>query len=361
MWDGDRQTQKAGDNAVQMQVDGDLVVGVSASEARQIALDVFKANFFDLSIEAKQKADVRVEEITDKVIERLYSEIPDKVHKIQDPDIQYSLFNVQKEYARIGDSELGENLILALIDKIKIDNRNSESFVIDDALQILPKLSAANLAFLGMMVFSKIGIPVNGREHFKQILLTLNPILKEMAAISYLDMAYLKQSGCVYGTTNIGVNSNLEDSLKRQYGFLYSDLINLDKFNELFVRHANNDPVKQLLLMQMLDRRENQILGLVFSNYDRYNEAIGNNSAIFQDWVKSFCEEYFTLQEDVTNEKIQKFHNSIDSNWGAVFATMSSQQVKSFNLNPVGLYIGSIYLSKIIDMKIPLDIFYTNN
>lgn len=62
---------EGGDNSTNTTVAGDVnISGITYSEAREIALGVFKANFFDLSIEAKQKADVRVEEITDKVIEQ---------------------------------------------------------------------------------------------------------------------------------------------------------------------------------------------------------------------------------------------------------------------------------------------------
>lgn len=353
---------EGGDNSTNTTVAGDVnISGITYLEARQIALDVFKANFFDLSTEAKQTADVRVEEITNKVIERLYSEVPDKVHKINDPDIQYSIFNVQKEYTRVGDAELGENLVIALIDKIKIDDRNSESFVIDDALQILTKLSKANLAFLGMIVFSKIGIPINSREEHKQILLKLSSILKDMILVSNLDMAYLKQSGCVYGTTNIEVNKPLEVRMKEEYEHMYSDLIAFDKFDQLISKHTNNDPVKQLSLIPIFDKKENQILGLIFSNKKRYNDAAANHPAIFREWVKSFCEEYFSLQPNITNKIILDFHMSLDKNWGKAFEIMKSQQVASFNLNPVGLYIGALYLGRTIDMKIPLDIFYTNN
>ncbi len=75
-------------------------VGVTSAEPRAIALDVARATFYELTGAAKETANIRVEEITDQVIKKLEKDFPAGLQKAIDPDFQYALFTVQKEYAR---------------------------------------------------------------------------------------------------------------------------------------------------------------------------------------------------------------------------------------------------------------------
>lgn len=98
---------------------------MTSSEARAIALDVAKATFYELSSVAKETANIRVEEITDQVIKKLENDYPAGLQKANDPDFQYALFTVQKEYARNGDKDLGDLLVDLLVDRSKQDQRDT--------------------------------------------------------------------------------------------------------------------------------------------------------------------------------------------------------------------------------------------
>jgi hypothetical protein len=90
------QKQKAGDNSTNIQAQTIIVQqGPSVDEVRQIALDVFKANFLELSNVAADIALRRVEEITDKFLGKLQQENADGLQQAQNPDFQYALFTVQ--------------------------------------------------------------------------------------------------------------------------------------------------------------------------------------------------------------------------------------------------------------------------
>ena len=66
------QIQKAGDNSTNIQA-GSVTVhqGLSLSEVRKLALDVFRSNFFELAGEAKHIARQRAEEVTENFLKRL--------------------------------------------------------------------------------------------------------------------------------------------------------------------------------------------------------------------------------------------------------------------------------------------------
>ena len=100
------QEQTVTESSTAIQAGGNVTltrVGLSYAEVRDVALDVFRANFYELSDVAKEVAKTRAEEITEAFLSKLQAEHPAGLEKSNDPDFQYALFTVQKEYARNGD------------------------------------------------------------------------------------------------------------------------------------------------------------------------------------------------------------------------------------------------------------------
>lgn len=152
---GDNMEQGSGDNSTNFQVRGNLTVGLSYDDAKQIALDVFKANFYDFSERAAQKATERAEEMTEKFISKFFSEIPQHKNKLEEPAIQSSMFNAQKEYAKTGDTELESRLLDLLVERINSDERSLKQIVLDEALLVLPKLTNEQVDVL-TLIFSAL-------------------------------------------------------------------------------------------------------------------------------------------------------------------------------------------------------------
>ena len=120
----EKMKQESGDNSENVQIGGNVNIGVTAAEARQIAIDVFKANFYTFSEKAAKKALERAEELTDEFIAKFYVKIPELESKLQEPSVQSSMFNTQKEYAKSGDSELKEQLLNISIERINAEERS---------------------------------------------------------------------------------------------------------------------------------------------------------------------------------------------------------------------------------------------
>ena len=146
---------EAGDNSRILQVRGNLTCGVSYSEARQIALDVFNANCQKLMNEAVQTADTRAHEIIDDYIKRLFEQQPELSYKLKEPSIQYSVYSVIKNYVKTGDVDLKENLLRMLMQRMRANDRSMEQIVLDEAIEILPKLTQDIINIL-TLVFSAV-------------------------------------------------------------------------------------------------------------------------------------------------------------------------------------------------------------
>jgi hypothetical protein len=145
------QIQDVGAGGVAIQAAGNVTIGTSAAEVRQIALDMARLTFFELSGTARETLSARVEEITDKVISKLEREYPEGLRKAIDPDFQYAFLTVQKQYGRTGDKDLGELLVELLVDRSKHDQRDILQIVLNESMEVAPKLTASQLSVLALI------------------------------------------------------------------------------------------------------------------------------------------------------------------------------------------------------------------
>ena len=102
------QEQNVAEGSTAIQAGGNVTItktGLTYAEVRNVALDVFRANFYELAGVAKETAKARAEEITEGFLSKLQKEYPAGLEKSHDPDFQFALFTVQKEYARNGDKD----------------------------------------------------------------------------------------------------------------------------------------------------------------------------------------------------------------------------------------------------------------
>lgn len=144
-----KKSQKGGDNSVNVQAENLTVnTGLSIAHVKELALEVFEGNFYKLAGVAKDTADQRAKDITDQFLEELSDKHPEGLKASEDPDFQHSLFQVQKEYARCGDKELGDILVDILVDRSKEEERSLLQVVLNESLSIAPKLNATQLDIL---------------------------------------------------------------------------------------------------------------------------------------------------------------------------------------------------------------------
>jgi hypothetical protein len=190
--------QESGDNSHNIQVAGNVNIGISANESRQIAIDVFKANFYDFSENAAKKALERAEEITDNFIEQFYTKIPHLEESLKEPSIQSSMFNAQKEYAKTGDKDLKEQLLDLLIQRIDSEERSLKQIVLDEAITIIPKLTQDQINLLSL-IFSAVYLNHTDIDDIPSLLNYLDNKLLNFypkETISYSFFSHLQFTGC---------------------------------------------------------------------------------------------------------------------------------------------------------------------
>lgn len=216
-----KQVQKGGDQSTNIQASEVHIVGISYAEAHQIALDVFRANFLSLSDRAADIALARVEEITDKFLRKLKEQNEKGIAHSEDPDFQYALFTIQKEYARTGDEALGDLLVDILVDRTKHETRSILQIVLNESLSVAPKLTNDQLAALSLLFIFKYTINrgIASLKSFGEYL--DRHVAPFVGLLSKNNSCYwhLSYSGC--GSISIG-SVNILKVLRQRYPGLFS-------------------------------------------------------------------------------------------------------------------------------------------
>lgn len=346
--------QTTGDNSYNVQIAGDCHVGITAADAIAISREVAQREIDRYKQEALDIAEERFEKIAEKVVKSILEKNPELLSSFREPAIQVALYDTYKKYIESGDDELGDNLIILLIERLNERERNTKQFLIDDARNILPKLSRANLAFLALYVFSQINIPFNRREEYEELLAKLKILTAEVAKITVLDIAYLKQSGCTMSIPIMQSNS-IAECLLNTYEYYFSKGITLDMLNNVILPKYPICTPDAAKMLSFLDLHNGGNALLRFSSKKRVDDFFTENN--YPEYQR-FVEDIISMQPKPTLDEVKKFHIDIDSNWKEVFDRWEKPNVRSISIMPVGLYIGSIYLGKITDVKIPQEIFY---
>lgn len=149
-------SQKAaiGSNTTQIAVQNNYS-GITAQEASQVAIDLFMSNFPKLQQTAAEIAQKRVEEVTEQIIKQLLDDKVTDFSPFSDPDVQYTLYGAQKNYARFGTKEMLSILSSLVSKRIRYDNDFQLKVVIDKAVSIANYISPQQLDYLSLSFICK--------------------------------------------------------------------------------------------------------------------------------------------------------------------------------------------------------------
>jgi hypothetical protein len=334
------QEQSVSEGSSSVQAGRDVTIthtGLSYTEVRDVALDVFKANFYQLAGVAKQTAEARAEEITEKFLSKLQKENPTGLEKSLDPDFQCALFTVQREYARIGDKDLGDLLVDLLVDRSKQEQRDILQIVLNESLITAPKLTESQLAVLSVIFYFKytqnLGIDSHKAfgEHLDKFVLPFaSKVVKNAPCYQHLEF-----SGC--GSNGIG-GLLLENLLGRVYqglflkGFEQTEIsgrsISIGHDSRFFIPCLNNPSKVQV--------------GAI--NKTALNKKLEDFTIPPEDQAK------ITALFDVGkmgDKEIREKCISIRPYLSDLFESWSGSLMKNFNLTSVGIAIGHANIKRL--------------
>lgn len=272
--------QEGGDNSTNLQGQTFIINnGISYEDAKGIALDVFKSNYLELSTKAADTAKQRAEELVEDFLQQVKERNPNAINTMEDPGMQYAIFSAQKEYARTGDKNMSDMLVDVLVDRAAFPERNLKQIVLDECLQIIPKLTTSQLDTLTIVFILRYtqNHGINNIHSFKNYLeQNIKPFVFTLSKEDSL-YQHIEYAGC--GAVGIG-EIKIETVLSKTYrglffnGFTIEQLMSvIDDYNNyptLFVPCLQNASKLQISAMND-DVLEQKLKGINVSE-DKINK-----------------------------------------------------------------------------------------
>lgn len=330
----DKQIQKSGDDSVNIQAKSvSIQTGLTYSDVKEIALDVFKNNFERLSVVAADIAKKRAEEISEKFLREVQSRNPEAFKQAQDVDFQHSLFTVQKEYAKSGDKDLGDLLVDILVERTKVEQRGLLQIVLNESLAVAPKLTTSQLCALSIIFSLRYARYVRMHsldelEHYLRH--RLSPFVKGLPK-SRASYQHLEFTGC--GSISIG-RTNLAEILKTNYPAVFAKGFTKDQFNSEIGRISNSEKLLTACL------RDNNLLQFN-APYDEVLKKKAEEEGISETQytkIEAFCKKYLMSDEELKNDLLNR-----NEDMATLYEVWEESPMKHMTLTSVGIAIGHAY------------------
>jgi hypothetical protein len=334
-----KQVQKGGDHSTNIQAKQVCIThGISYEEAHQIAIDVFNANFLKLSEEALEKVNIRAEEITEQFLRKLKEQNEEGIARARDPDFQHALFTVQKEYARIGDKELGDLLVDLLVDRTKYKNRSILEIVLNESLSVAPKLTNDQIAALSV-IFILGRTKYQPMNNIAALAIYLdNFILPFVELISKRESCYrhLEYAGC--GSISLG-STKLDKIFLKHYSGLFSRGFILE---EVLNNKKIDVPIDSPIFIKCLHNEERFQLNAL--NEDVLREK-ATKLNIDEDNIKKLIDLNNTFV--IKGNELKKYLMELRPYMNTIFEVWENSLMKRFDLTSVGIAIAHANIKRI--------------
>lgn len=346
---GDSQKQTSGDNSVNIQGRDVTVIhgGISYQDARQIALDVFHANFVQLRAEAAAIVEERAQSFIDVYLDKQIKQNPDALGAMTDPDLQLAIFQAQKEYARFGTEELQGVLVDLLIKRAGESGRNTRQIVLNESLTIASKLTQAQLDTLSIafLIRQTKDVTVNNLESFsKYIKAQIVPFIPTIC-LAASDYQHIQFTGCA--STNSLITVDLLEVFKNRYSAFFSKGFTLEGLNlalggeaipaDLVIPAFHNKKLLQFAYLKVEDLEESLDKARITEPRERLRHLFTSTM--------------------MNNQEAKAYFESIDPEIPNLLNYWEKTQIQKLELSSVGIALAQANIERATGQKFDLSIW----
>ncbi|MEM9092921.1 MAG: LPO_1073/Vpar_1526 family protein [Cyanobacteria bacterium P01_F01_bin.53] len=168
--------------------------GITEQRAKEIASELFEANFTKLSKEASDTALSRANLLTERLLTNL-EKTNSTLERFSDPAVQSTLYDAQKTYALSGHSEKLEALCDMLTARVSGAGYDLVDLTLDKAIQVCRELTPAMINTLSFVMAVRYRIVENNTIP-KFIDANIKPLVGNLA-LSNPELRHLEQAGCL--------------------------------------------------------------------------------------------------------------------------------------------------------------------
>lgn len=197
--DNSQEIGNVGNDSTVNQAKGNITInnyGLKISDVIPLVHELVKSELDIYKKQAEETAVKRLNDFSEALEKSITEKVSDKIERFNDPAIQMAARKAALGYIKTGDSLNRENLIDMLIERVKTKENISKQYIIDEAIDILPKLSRECLAVVTLLTFSQLFLS-GDRNNINNWFGGFGEVLDIIPYVKPLDLAYLTQVDCV--------------------------------------------------------------------------------------------------------------------------------------------------------------------
>lgn len=191
-------TQKSAPASNSTQI-GIQYVGMTPEQAARQTIDIFMDNFPKLQAIAQDTAEQRATELCNEILKKLEDKQVRDFTAFTQPDVQFILYEAQKNYVRFGEKEVIKILTELVVNRIQNDEKGHFKRIIDNAIIVASELSSTELDCLSaLFILTKVRFSnIKNIEDLKEFFNYISSIFN-LENIEFVPkVSYLNFKGCL--------------------------------------------------------------------------------------------------------------------------------------------------------------------
>ena len=221
--DNSQEIGNVGNDSTVNQAKGNITInnyGLKISDVIPLVHELVKSELDIYKKQAEETAVKRLNDFSEALEKSITEKVSDKIERFNDPAIQMAARKAALGYIKTGDSLNRENLIDMLIERVKTKENISKQYIIDEAIDILPKLSRECLAVVTLLTFSQLFLS-GDRNNINNWFGGFGEVLDIIPYVKPLDLAYLTQVDCVTNHGSFYSRGNWLSILKKDFDIYF--------------------------------------------------------------------------------------------------------------------------------------------
>ncbi|PFX76397.1 hypothetical protein COL39_03610 [Bacillus cereus] len=152
---GNKKEIHAGDDSTNIQAQNVTIQhnGLSYTDVKEVAMEIFKSNFYNLGKTVENTINERAEEIINKYLDRLVTKDPESLKNTEDPDLRFSIYEMQKNHARRGDAKIADLLVDMLVNRTMVKEEEFLKLIYNESMMMITKLTSNQIDILTVIFF----------------------------------------------------------------------------------------------------------------------------------------------------------------------------------------------------------------
>ena len=288
-------------------------------DIKEVFLEILQEDMKRYSVMAKAQAEKEVEKCLQRLIVKLVEEQRENlIERFQDISIQAVLHDALLGYM-VSDEDVKEYIIDELIERLRIENKTTNQFIINEAINLLPKLSSSTLLLLAILQLRHQIVNVQNSFMLKQYFEQLSQMIDTVDNITDIDIEYLVQCNCVYRITGLYHIETYEHHLLRAYDLFFRKPISNEILNDFKEKHPEiMRPVNDLgTCMFCINAEDDSHLHFCDANSKLFYKRL---SARGQDFLIPMVEELKNKTPLYNDTEIREYFYKLNPKWENVFS-----------------------------------------